>query len=206
MRNALLALLAGGMPIGGMAAQMQNPRAPENDAKALRDIWFDKLRERLTGLFRIDGKLHDTYRQSWVATVARDYVEAGREPLVTDVARSAARRRQAEPGRAQRLEGWGCSKEGASAARAHGGRSHGARSSFQTRRAIGLLARPQGPTTEDGLRYAMYMATEFMYQQLQGNNAAAIYDPSTGLRFMNDLATYEIFWHFLYLTVFTAWS
>ena len=48
----------------------------------------------------------------------------------------------------------------------------------------------------------MYMATEFMYQQLQGNNAAAIYDPRTGLRFMNDLATYEIFWHFLYLTVF----
>jgi SOS response regulatory protein OraA/RecX len=48
----------------------------------------------------------------------------------------------------------------------------------------------------------MYMATEFMYQQLHGNNAAAIDDPNTGLRFMNDLATYEIFWHFLYLTVF----
>jgi hypothetical protein len=52
------------------------------------------------------------------------------------------------------------------------------------------------------MRYAMYMSTEFMYQQLLGNNAAAIYDPRTGLRFMNDLATYEIFWHFLYLTVF----
>jgi hypothetical protein len=65
-----------------------------------------------------------------------------------------------------------------------------------------LLSRPKGPVTEDGLRYAMYMATEFMYQQLLGNNAAAIYDPRTGLRFMNDLATYEIFWHFLYLTVF----
>jgi hypothetical protein len=65
-----------------------------------------------------------------------------------------------------------------------------------------LLSRPQGPTTEDGMRYAMYMATEFMYQQLHGNNAAAIDDPNTGLRFMNDLATYEIFWHFLYLTVF----
>jgi hypothetical protein len=46
------------------------------------------------------------------------------------------------------------------------------------------------------------MATEFMYQQLQGNNAAAIDDPRTGLRFMNDLATYEIFWHFLYLAVY----
>ena len=70
MRNALLALLAGGMPIGGMAAQMQNPGAPENDAKALRDIWFDKLRERLTGLLKINGTLYDTYRQSWVATIA----------------------------------------------------------------------------------------------------------------------------------------
>ena len=47
----------------------------------------------------------------------------------------------------------------------------------------------------------MYMATEYMYQQLHGNNAAAIDDPNTGLRFMNDLATYEIFWHFLYLAV-----
>ena len=46
--------------------------------KALRDIWFDKLRERLTGLFKINGKLHDTYRQSWVATIAPAYVEAGR--------------------------------------------------------------------------------------------------------------------------------
>lgn len=51
------------------------------------------------------------------------------------------------------------------------------------------------------MRYAMYMATEYMYQQLHGNNAAAIDDPNTGLRFMNDLATYEIFWHFLYLAV-----
>jgi hypothetical protein len=45
------------------------------------------------------------------------------------------------------------------------------------------------------------MATEYMYQQLHGNNAAAIDDPNTGLRFMNDLATYEIFWHFLALAV-----
>ena len=109
MRNALLALLAGGMPIGGMAAQMQNPRAPENDAKALRDIWFDKLRERLTGLIRINGTLHDTYRQSWVATVAPDYVEAGREPLVTDVDALAGGRRQAAPRRTRAARGaWDC--------------------------------------------------------------------------------------------------
>ena len=202
MRNALLALLAGGMPIGGMAAQMQNPGAPENDAKALRDIWFDKLRERLTGLFRINGTLHDTYRQSWVATIAKDYVDAGREPLVTEVDGLQAVVGKLRPDEQKRLEDLGLLKDG---------RIHPLELSdsdltpeklFSDAARERLLARPQGPTTEDGLRYAMYMATEFMYQQLQGNNAAAIYDPRTGLRFMNDLATYEIFWHFLYLAVF----
>jgi malate synthase len=202
MRNALLALLAGGMPIGGMAAQMQNPRAPENDAKALRDIWFDKLRERLTGLFRINGTLYDTYRQSWVATIAKDYVDAGREPLVTDVDMLQQVVAKLRPEEQQRLEDLGLLE---------GGRIHPldlsesdltADTLFSDAARQRLLARPQGPTTEEGLRYAMYMATEFMYQQLQGNNAAAIDDPRTGLRFMNDLATYEIFWHFLYLTVF----
>ena len=112
MRNALLALLAGGMPIGGMAAQMQNPRAPENDAKALRDIWFDKLRERLTGLIRINGTLHDTYRQSWVATVAPDYVEAGREPLVTGVDGLQAVVDKLRPDERARLEGLGLLTDG----------------------------------------------------------------------------------------------
>ncbi len=202
MRNALLALLAGGMPIGGMAAQMQNPRAPENDAKALRDIWFDKLRERLTGLFRIEGTLHDTYRQSWVATTARAYVEAGRESLVADAAELQTVVDKLNPDETSRLESLGL---------VAGGKIHPLELTaddltveklFSVEAQERLLRRPDGSTTEDGLRYAMYMATEFMYQQLQGNNAAAIYDPRTGLRFMNDLATYEIFWHFLYLTVF----
>ena len=112
MRNALLALLAGGMPIGGMAAQMQNPQAPENDPKALRDIWFDKLRERLTGLFKIDGKLHDTYRQSWVATITPSYVEAGREPLVTDVDDLQAVVDKLKPDEKKRLEDLGLLKDG----------------------------------------------------------------------------------------------
>lgn len=201
-RNAILATLAGAMPIGGMAAQMQNPRAPENDAKALRDIWIDKLRERLTGLFRIDGKVYDTYRQSWVATVQKDYVGAGKEPLVTDLADLQAVVDKTTHDERDRLEALGLLK---------GGKIHPLEltaadltvEKLWTDEAIDrLLVRPKGPTTEDGLRYAMYMATEYMYQQLQGNNAAAIYDPKTGLRFMNDLATYEIFWHFLYLTVY----
>jgi len=202
MRNALLALLAGGMPIGGMAAQMQNPGAPENDAKALRDIWFDKLRERLTGLFKINGKLHDTYRQSWVATIAPAYVEAGREPLVTDVSGLQAVVDKLRDDEKKRLEDLGLLKGGALAPMELTEADLSMEKLFSEEARHKLLARPNGPTTEDGLRYAMYMATEFMYQQLLGNNAAAIYDPRTGLRFMNDLATYEIFWHFLYLTVF----
>ena len=201
MRNALLALLAGGMPIGGMAAQMQNPRAPENDAKALRDIWFDKLRERLTGLVRINGTLHDTYRQSWVATVAPDYVEAGREPLVTGVDALQGVVDKLRPDERARLEALGLLENGRIKPLDLTEADLTVEKLFSNEARQRLLARPQGPTTEDGLRYAMYMATEFMYQQLQGNNAAAIYDPRTGLRFMNDLATYEIFWHFLYLAV-----
>ena len=202
MRNALLALLAGGMPIGGMAAQMQNPQAPENDPKALRDIWFDKLRERLTGLFKIDGKIHDTYRQSWVATTTPSYVEAGREALVTDVADLQTVVDKLTPDEKKRLEALKLLQDGKIMPLELSEPDLTPEKLFSEDARKKLLSRPQGPTTEDGLRYAMYMATEFMYQQLLGNNAAAIYDPRTGLRFMNDLATYEIFWHFLYLTVF----
>jgi malate synthase len=201
MRNALLALLAGGMPIGGMAAQMQNPQAPENDPKALRDIWFDKLRERLTGLFKIDGKIHDTYRQSWVATITPSYVEAGREALVTDVDDLQTVVDKLKPEEKKRLEDLGLLKGGTIAPLELSEADLTPEKLFSEDARKRLLSRPQGPTTEDGLRYAMYMSTEFMYQQLLGNNAAAIFDPRTGLRFMNDLATYEIFWHFLYLTV-----
>ena len=202
MYNALLATLAGAMPIGGMAAQMQNPRAPENDAKALRDIWFDKLRERLTGLLRIDGKLFDTYRQSWVATVQRDYVEAGREPLETDFAELQRVVDKLTPDERGRLEALRLLENGRIKPLELTAADLTVEKLFSDEARDRLLARPKGPTTEDGLRYAMYMATEYMYQQLQGNNAAAILDPKTGLRFMNDLATYEIFWHFIYLAVY----
>src|SRR5437667_12692606 len=42
------------------------------------------------------------------------------------------------------------------------------------------------------------MASEYMFQQLNGNNAAAIDDYIGGTRLMNDFATYEIFWHWLW--------
>jgi malate synthase len=201
-RNALLALLAGAMPIGGMAAQMQNPRAPENDSKALRDIWFDKLRERLTGLFVINGGLHDTYRQSWVATISPDYVAAGRESLVTDYSNLQRIVDKTTPQEKERLEALGLIQNGTLLPMELSEADLTVEKLWSPQAREQLLKRPNGPTTEDGMRYAMYMATEFMYQQLHGNNAAAIDDPLTGNRFMNDLATYEIFWHFLYLTVY----
>jgi malate synthase len=200
-RNAVLALLAGATPIGGMAAQMPNPRRPELDAKALRDIWFDKLRERLTGLFVIDGQPYDTYRQSWVATVSPAYVAAGREPLTADTDDLQRIVDQTTPGERVRLETLGLIAGGRITPRTLSAADLTVDALFSSNERDRLLARPDGPTTEDGLRYAMYMATEYMYQQLHGNNAAAIDDPNTGLRFMNDLATYEIFWHFLALTV-----
>jgi malate synthase len=181
---------------------MPNPRLPANDAKALRDIWFDKLRERLTGLFVLKGTLRDTYRQSWVATVSREYVAAGTEPLVADMNALQTLVDKTTPDERSRLQELGLVKDGRISPLTLAETDVTVERLFSADERTRLLARPDGPTTEAGLRYAMYMATEFMYQQLQGNNAAAIDDPETGLRFMNDLATYEIFWHFLYLAVY----
>jgi malate synthase len=64
-----------------------------------------------------------------------------------------------------------------------------------------LFEVPQGAITEEGLRYAIYMSSEYMFQQLNGNNAAAIDDYLSGTRLMNDFATYEIFWHWLWTTL-----
>lgn len=110
--NALLCLMAGldregklnAAPVGGMAAVMlYRPDDPYQrnryNARALRAIWLDKLRERLIGLIfvteeavskvtlkdilegRVKGRLYDLFRQSWVATPEESYVKAGNEPL-----------------------------------------------------------------------------------------------------------------------------
>ena len=185
-RNALIALLAGAMPIGGMAAQMQNPRSPELDSKALRDIWFDKLRERLTGLFQINGTLHDTYRQSWVARSPR-LRRGGREPLSPTQGlserRETSRTREAlESGPAQE---WQDPPLGSSSDPLW--RSSG-------RRARTLAARPQGPTTEDG-SYAM--AGDQVHAAAAGQQRRRHLRPRTGLRFMNDRDLRDLYGTFL---------
>jgi malate synthase len=110
--NALMCLMAGlgkngelnAGPVGGMAAVMLyregDPYGRERyNARALRGIWLDKLRERLIGLIfvaeepakrvtlrdvlegKVKGRLFDLFRQSWVATPEESYVKAGAEPL-----------------------------------------------------------------------------------------------------------------------------
>ncbi|MEM3230309.1 MAG: malate synthase [Metallosphaera sp.] len=102
--NAILNIMAGGAPIGGMNAVMlyaeNDPygRARHNPV-TLRSMWLDKMRERLVGLIfvpegevgsvtledilsgKVKGKLYDGYRQSWVASPDERYVSAGNLPL-----------------------------------------------------------------------------------------------------------------------------
>ncbi|HEU0168971.1 MAG TPA: hypothetical protein VFS62_14425 [Chloroflexota bacterium] len=193
-RNALLTLMVGGFPVGGMSAVMKNPRQPkEVNDRAVRSIWFDKLRERLTGMFVVDGKAYDTYRQSWVATTEPEYVAAGEEPLRAsqDVLPDlVAKTSEGERGTLQNLhilEPLQLSSADLTPDKL-----------WSQAAWDDLFRRPAGETTEEGLRYAIYMASEYMFQQLNGNNAAAIDDYLTGARLMNDFATYEIFWHWLW--------
>jgi malate synthase len=240
-RNALLTLLASldgrgeptqGMPIGGMAAVMKlplrdvrpsdpeeqrretqayNARATEINRRALNAMWFDKLRERLTGLLEIEGRAFDTYRQSWVATTDREYVEAGAEPLQAPVDAL-----QKLVDRTEHASGWALTADqrrtlvelglldGEGRIRRHrvALADLAPEALFGTRAWADLFEMPRvdGSTrrrTLTGMKYALHMASEYGFQQLNGNNAAAIADPLNGTRLMNDFATYEIFWHWL---------
>ncbi len=99
--------VSNGAPIGGMAAVMLYQEGDpylrnRHNPVTLRAMWLDKMRERLIGLFfvtddpkaengkvtlkdalegRYKGKVYDLYRQSWVASPDKRYVEAGNIPL-----------------------------------------------------------------------------------------------------------------------------
>jgi malate synthase len=180
------------MPIGGMAANA-GPRRPKT-IKALRDIWFDKLRAA-AGLFESTAGLRHIARLGGDDCAVLREAGRDRSSPTSDLRRIPDK---LTPDERKRLEALARRSKVSPLELAESTLTPESCSRRQRRK---LLSRRKG-LAEDGLRYAMYMSTEFMYQQLLGNNAAAIYDPRTGLRFMNDLATYEIFWHFLYLTVF----
>jgi malate synthase len=239
--------LTNAAPIGGMAAvmiyQTSDPygRARYNPL-ALRAMAIDKLRERLLGLMfvpqaplpdgqaptlediladRVQGKLYDAYRQSWVASPEPAYVEAGNVPL-----RASLEKLQAMIDAPQEM----VQVNGKELPTVASGLIDSERSLFQgrgllnaqgkitpsmvTKDAVGtpekvlsqerwdaIYGVPKGDVTIEHIQHSFYMAANYGYQILNGNFAAAIDDYELGLRFMNDLATYRIYVSWLWSLV-----
>ncbi len=239
--------LSNASPIGGMAAVMIYQRAdPYGRSRynplALRAIAMDKLRERLLGLVfvpeaplpagerptleeilagRAKGRLHDAYRQSWVASPEPEYVAAGNAPLqarVEDLQAMVDAPREA------------VDVQGKAVPTVASGLSDAERETFRARHLLdakgritpevvtresvdapeklftpelwdALYAVPEGQVTIEHVQHSFYMAANYGFQILNGNFAAAIDDYELKLRFMNDLATYRIYVSWLWTLV-----
>ena len=225
-------------PIGGMAAVMiYQPGDPYGRSRynplALRAMVIDKLRERLLGLMfvpdaplpagaaptlddvlsgRVKGRLHDAYRQSWVASPETDYVAAGNAPLRARAGElqgilDAPRETVDVKGKAVPTVRSGLSDAERDVLRARGlldgqGRITPAvllPGQLDTPERLlspalweEIYAVPRGEVSIEHVQHAFYMAANYGFQILNGNFAAAIDDYELKLRFMNDLATYRI--------------
>jgi malate synthase len=199
---------------------------------ALRAMVVDKLRERLLGLVfvpaagaaarptlddilagRVEGKLYDCYRQSWVASPEPEYVAAGNGPL-----RAALGELQALVDRPLET----VEVSGKAVPTTASGLSPAERELLQSRGVLDASGRitptqvtrasldapeqlltqalwdaiyqpPTGDVTIEHVQHSFYMAANYGFQILNGNFAAAIDDYELKLRFMNDLATYRIY-------------
>jgi malate synthase len=225
-------------PIGGMAAVMiYQPSDPYGRHKynplALRAMASDKLRERLLGLMfvpedaapsgqptlddilagRVQGRLYDAYRQSWVASPEAEYVAAGNAPL-----RAAVNELQGIVDAPREM----ADVKGTQVPTVRSGLTDAERSLFHSRGLLDakgkitplVLTRelldapekllsaerwdaiygvPKGEVTIEHVQHSFYMAANYGFQILNGNFAAAIDDYELKLRFMNDLATYRIY-------------
>jgi len=232
-------------PVGGMAAVMLYPQTDpygrfKYNLKALRDIKIDKLRERLIGLIfvpkesippsqeitledilagKVEGKLYDVFRQSWVATKEETYLAAGTEPLRADL-----KDLQTIIDAEIEIE----IVDGKPFPTVRSGLTHEERQRLQRLRLLNrdgkitpwvilrdkidtpekifseeiwgekdlwhsLYDIPPGDITIEHIQHAFYMAANYGFQALNGNLAAAIDDYELNQRFMNDLATYRIF-------------
>ena len=235
--------LANAAPIGGMAAVMiyqpgdpygraalQPARAPRHRARqAARAAPRPHVRarraaprrraprpSRTSSRARVKGRLHDAYRQSWVASPEPEYVAAGNAPL------RAARRPTCRRSSTRRVETVDVKGKPVPAGRERPHR-RGARAApvarrsstragqitptvvtresldapekLLTPRAAGTrsTAPPKGDVTIEHVQHSFYMAANYGFQILNGNFAAAIDDYELKLRFMNDLATYRIY-------------
>ncbi len=225
-------------PIGGMAAVMiYQPGDPYGRSRynplALRAVVIDKLRERLLGLMfvpdgplpaggqpsledivggRVKGKLHDAYRQSWVASPELDYVAAGNTPLRAPLAQlqsilDAPRETVDVKGKPVPTVASGLSEAERTLLQSRGllnaqGKitpSVIAWPALDTPEKLltpelwdSIYGVPKGDVSIEHIQHAFYMAGNYGFQILNGNFAAAIDDYELKLRFMNDLATYRI--------------
>jgi malate synthase len=225
-------------PIGGMAAvmiyQANDPYGRSRyNPLALRAMVIDKLRERLLGLMfvpdeplaggrqpalddilagRVKGRLHDAYRQSWVASPEPDYVAAGNAPLQARVSElqkilDAPRETVDVKGKPVPTVASGLSEAERLVLQSRGLLNAEGRitPSVVTKEMLdapeklftqelwdSIYRVPQGDITIEHIQHAFYMAANYGFQILNGNFAAAIDDYELKLRFMNDLATYRI--------------
>jgi malate synthase len=225
-------------PIGGMAAVMIYQRGDpygrwRYNPLALRAMAIDKLRERVLGLMfvpdaplpagapptlddilagRVKGRLHDAYRQSWVASPEADYVAAGNAPLRAPVSRlqailDAPRETVDVKGKPvptaasglsdaerQLFQSRGLLNEAGKITPAVVGREalDAPEKLLSAERWDAIYRVPKGDVTIEHVQHAFYMAANYGFQILNGNFAAAIDDYELKLRFMNDLATYRI--------------
>jgi len=239
--------LSNAAPIGGMAAVMiyqgGDPYGRSRyNALALRAVAMDKLRERILGLMfvpdaplpagkrptlaeilagTVKGKLHDAYRQSWVASPEKEYVAAGNAPLQAKV--SALQAMVDAP-----LET--SEAGGKTVPTVTSGLSGAERDMLRSRELLdakgaitpAVIAKealdapeklftkelwdaiygvPRGDVTIEHVQHSFYMAGNYGFQILNGNFAAAIDDYELKLRFMNDLATYRIYVSWLWSLV-----
>jgi malate synthase len=239
--------LSNAAPIGGMAAVMiyqgGDPYGRSRyNPLALRAIVMDKLRERLLGLLfvpdeklpagarptledvlagRVKGKLHDAYRQSWVASPEREYVAAGNEPLRAGIAElqgmvDAPRQTVDVKGKPVPTVKSGLTDAERQLLQSRGlldgdGKitpwvvardAYDAPEKLHTRELWdAIYAPPKGEVTIEHVQHSFYMAANYGFQILNGNFAAAIDDYELKLRFMNDLATYRIYVSWLWALV-----
>jgi malate synthase len=225
-------------PIGGMAAvmiyQAGDPYGRSRyNPLALRAMVIDKLRERVLGLIfvpdaplaagqpptledilakRVQGRLYDCYRQSWVASPEPDYVAAGNAPLraqveqlqaILDAPKDTVKvKEQAVPTPSSGLsdtERGVFESRGLLNAQGKITPQVITRESLDTPEKLlsperweAIYGVPKGEITIERIQHAFYMAANYGFQILNGNFAAAIDDYELKLRFMNDLATYRI--------------
>jgi len=197
--NALVMLLAGGAPIGGMAAVMIYPQSDpygrqRYNPRALRAMTIDKLRERLLGLVAFRGRVHDAYRQSWVASPEASYVAAGMKPLRAPVGelQSIVDDLDAQERAVFAARGLLAADGAISPWIVDDTTVDSPEHLLSPDRWDAIYGVPQGDITIERVQHAFYMAANYGFQILNGNFAAAIDDYELHLRFMNDLATYRI--------------